>query len=134
MLGDNIAVAEAPVMLKAHQADTPFAGKRRGFRQRKLAFRLDQPRFVDTAHGFGVATSRRFAAGFRRAERFHVNVADALFSEAGGEQMFGKAGAPRIGDLAHIHQCLHFRGFQCRDEIWDTDALVADGPDPAQCR
>jgi hypothetical protein len=128
VLGDDIAVADPPVMLKAHEADALLARERRRFRQRELALRLDQSRFEDSTHRLGIAATRGFAASFRRAERLHVNVADAGVSEARGKHVLGKAGASRIGDLAHVDQCFHFRGFQHRDEIRNTDAFVADRP------
>ena len=134
MLRDDAAMADAPIVLKAHQANTALAGERRSLREGELAFRLDQVRFVDSAHGFGVAATRRFAPEFRGAERLHVNVADAGLGEAGRKHMLGKAGAARIGDFAHIHQRFHFRGFQRCHEIWNTDAFIADGPDAAHCR
>jgi hypothetical protein len=40
MLGHDIAMADAPVVLQAHQADAAFACQFRSFRQRELALRL----------------------------------------------------------------------------------------------
>lgn len=134
MLRDDVAMADAPIVLKTHQANAALAGERRCLRQRELTFRFDQARLVDAAHGFGVATARRLASQFRRAERLYVNVADAGFSKAGGEHMFGKARAARVGDLAHVHQRFHFRGAQRCDEVGDADALVTDGPKTCQVR
>jgi hypothetical protein len=85
-------------------------------------------------HRLGIAATRGFAAGLRRPERLHMNVADTGVSEAGSQYLLGKAGAARIGDLAHIDQGFHLRGFKRCDKIWSTDAFVADGPDAAHRR
>lgn len=129
---DDRAVAQAPVVLQAHEADAALAGELGGFRKRELTFRFDQSRFEETLHGRGVAAACGLPAGFRRAERFHVKIEDAALGEAGGEHVLGKAGAARIGDFAHVHQHFHLGGFERGDEVADADTLVADGPDAAQ--
>jgi hypothetical protein len=85
-------------------------------------------------HRLGVAATRGFAAGLGRPERLHVDIADASIGEARSQHVLGKTGAPRIGHFAHVDQCFHLRGYERRDKNWDTDALVADGPDAAHCR
>ena len=134
MLCNDAAVADAPIVLETHQADAVAVGKFRCLRERKLAFRFNETSFIDADHGFGVATSRRFAPELRRAQRLHVDVADADLSEASGEHMLGKSGAARIGDLAHIDKCPNLCGLQRSDKIRNTNALVADGPDAAHCK
>jgi hypothetical protein len=134
MLSDNVAVADTPIVLKTHETNAAFARERRGLGQRELALRFDQVRLIDAAHGLGVAATRGFASEFRCAQRLHVNVADAGFRQACGEHVLGEARTAGIGDLAHVHERFHFRGFQRLNEIRNTDAFVADGPDAAHCR
>ena len=85
MLRHDSAVTFAPIVLQAHDADARLCSELCRFRERHLALRLNQLGFEDTPHGFAVAFARGFAAGFRRAERFHVRVSDADFIERRGE-------------------------------------------------
>ena len=133
-LGDDVAVADAPIVFEAHQADAAFACELSRFRKRKLAFRFGEAPLENAMHRLGVTTTRGFAAKFWSAERLYVNVADAGVGQARRENVLGETGAAREWDVAHVHQRLHFRRFQRNDEIRNTDAFIADGPDAAHCR
>jgi hypothetical protein len=134
MLRDDVAMTHAPIVFQTHKAYTRLAGQFRCLREGKLALRLSQSCFEDALHGFRIAAARRLASGLRRAQSLHVHVGDACSIQACSEHGFGKAGAARIGDGAHIHHRLHFCSLQSCDEIRNTGALIADGPDAAHCK
>ncbi len=127
-------MADAPIVLKAHEADATFAGELRGFCQRKLTLRLGKASFENPAHRLRVAAPCGLPPSLRRAERLHMNVTDVCLGQAGGKHMLGEASPARIGDLAHIHERPDFRRLQRRHKIRNADAFVADGPDAAHCR
>ncbi len=131
MLGDDIAVADAPIVFKAHEADAAFACKLSGFPKRELAFRLGDLGLENAMHGLDVAAPCRFATELRRAERLHMNIADAGVGKACCKHVLGEAGASRKRNVANVHQRLYFGASEGGDEIPDANALVADRPDAA---
>jgi len=93
MLRHDVAVADAPIVLEAHQADAALARQPRRFGEGQLALRLSESRFENAMHGLGVAAARGFAAKLRRAQRFHVNVANTGVGQACREDVLRETGA-----------------------------------------
>ena len=61
-----------------------------------------------------------------------MQIADAGLIQTCRERFLGKAGAARIGDFAHIHECFDLGLLERRDEVRHADAFITDGPDRFQ--
>ena len=98
-----------------------------GFEERELGFGTHEAGFVDAAEFIHAAGAVGLAPGLGRAERAEMDVADAFFVEAGGEQFLGGAGAAGIGDVARVDDACDAGGLQTRDEARQRRVFVADG-------
>ncbi len=128
-LDDPGAMAAVPIGLEADKTaplrarDVDSLGQGRLRRLSRELLRDDLP------ESSLIAAAMRDPSFLGRAQRLQMRVADAGLLERGGKLAFGKAGAARLRQLAHIDHHFHRRILECRDEIGEPGLFVSDRAD-----